>query len=543
MSGEFFQFGASTFDGTPDAELVGRKGANLITMTQLELPVPPGFVIGTDIGQRIANGGDALTAEEREGVSRSIAAIEAQLDRRFGAEKRPLLLSVRSGAPVSMPGMMDTVLNLGLNDKTVLGLAEETGDDRFAWDTYRRFVQMFATVVLDHDPDEFENILEQAREEIGALEDSQLPASSLKEVTKTFIELIEEFDGFDFPQDPNDQLDLCLLAVFNSWNTKRAQRFRDMQGLDSVSGTAAVVQAMVFGNRDERSCSGVYFTRNPSTGENRPYGEYLPKAQGEDVVSGLRTPLELTELDGQSNFSTSVSMEKAFPDEFSELIALGDKLENHFLDSQEIEFTVESGKLFLLQTRSAKRNPNASLRMAVEMVNEGLISRSQAMARCNTDDLVAMLVTRVDPSKAGPSIVSGLPASPGAAAGEVVFTSADAVKAKEQGRECVLVRRETDPKDVHGMDAAVAILTTRGGMTSHAAVVARGMGKPCITAAMKLKIDPTETQASTSQVTLNAGDVITVDGGIGKVFQGRVDIVSPKPDGDLATLLQWKEAL
>ncbi len=522
---------------------MGIKGANLAEMAQLNMPVPPGFVVSVALGKNIASGDNTLAPSEREAVRNAILLIEKEMGRSFGGENKPLLVSVRSGASVSMPGMMDTVLNLGLNSKTVKALAKETGDERFAWDTYRRFVQSFAQVVLGLELDEFEVILEEMRNRNNVDADAELPASALKEIASVFLEIVEQITGAPFPQDAHEQLDLALLAVFNSWNTKRATRYRDIQAIPHDGGTAAVIQAMVFGNRNEQSCTGVYFTRNPSTGEKKPYGEYMLNAQGEDVVSGIRTPMELTEADRARALSDNPSMEKFLPEAFDHLIAAGTSLEIHFGDMQEIEFTVESGRLFLLQTRNGKRTPKAGLRVAVEMAQEKVITKEQAVERCDMSSLSAMLVSRVEPTDDAVMVTKGLPASPGAATGQIVFTSDEAVAFREAGKDCILVRPETDPKDIHGMYAATGILTTRGGMTSHAAVVARGMGKPCITAAMTLKIDLANQICSCAGKILAAGDIITIDGVSGIVHQGPQPIVIPEADGELALLLSWKDEL
>ncbi len=541
MAAEFlFPFGTPKTTATPDPQVLGQKGANISAMSALGLPVPPGFVLGIELGKRCIEAQGSLPDGTMEMVVDGLKAIESSLGRRFGDNNSPLLVSVRSGAAASMPGMMDTVLNLGLNDETVLALAQETDDARFAWDTYRRFIRSFADVVMGIDGDLFEDILEEAREQNGCEADSDLSETALQSTVVSFKDCVASETGQPFPQDVHVQLELALAAVFNSWNTPRAVRYRDMNHIDHDGGTAAVVQAMVFGNRDLRSCTGVYFTRNPSTGENKPYGEYMVNAQGEDVVSGVRTPCELTEETRIRAMSDSPSMEKLFPDTFEQLLAIGTQLENHFADMQEIEFTVESGRLFMLQTRSGKRNPVAGLKLAIAFASEGIISRQEAVSRCRMETLASMMVTKVQPSEDAVLVAKGLPASPGAASGQIVFTSEAAVQARDAGSPAILVRTETDPKDVHGMDAASAILTSRGGMTSHAAVVARGMGKPCITAAMALKVDATAGHCSAMGKTWQAGEVFTLDGGAGTVYEGRQPVVSPEPDGDLAVMLEWR---
>ena len=538
-----FAFSAGSKVEQPDPELMGIKGANLAEMASLGLPVPPGFVVNAKLGQQIASGDDALSVSQRKAIKNSITAIENSMGRQFGGTESPLLVSVRSGAAISMPGMMDTVLNLGLNKSTVEALAADTGDARFAWDSYRRFIQSFSHVVLDLDSEDFEDVLDEIRTRNDVDTDAELPAHALQEITDIFLGIVQKTVGEPFPQDVFEQLDLALLAVFNSWNTPRARRYRDMQGVSHEGGTAAIIQAMVFGNRDHTSCTGVYFTRNPSTGANLAYGEYMPNAQGEDVVSGIRTPMELTEAARAMSMSDNASMEKTLPAAFDELMTIGPKLERHFRDMQEVEFTVESNRLFLLQTRSGKRTARAGLRIAVDMVNEKIISKQEAVQSCDLNALGSLLVSKVEPAKNTSFVTKGLPASPGAATGQIVFTSDEAVALFKQGIDCILVRPETDPKDVHGMHASAGILTTRGGMTSHAAVVARGMGKPCITAAMTLKIDLANQICSCAGQIMRSGDIITIDGSSGLVYQGKQPIVTPEPDGELATLLAWNEEL
>ncbi len=534
-----FGFGARAL--VPDAGSMGIKGANLIDMANIGLPVPPGFVLNTLLGQKIASGQDALESSVRKEIRNTIDELQNHMGRQFGAGPSPLLLSVRSGAAISMPGMMDTVLNLGLNTTTVAALCEETGDPRFAWDSYRRFIQSFAMVVLDLDGEDFEDVLDELRDSNRVETDAELTAPALQEAVQIFLQIVEQTSGKAFPQDVFAQLDLALLAVFNSWNTSRARRYRDMHNLSHVGGTAAVIQAMVFGNRDSNSCTGVYFTRNPSNGTAAPYGEYMPNAQGEEVVSGIRTPMELTEAARIAGLSDNPSMEKLMPKAYETLIGFGDQLEYHFRDMQEIEFTVESSNLFLLQTRNGKRTPKAGLKIAVDMVEEKLISEQEALRSCDMNSLEAMLVSRIDAPPGTAFVAKGLPASPGVAIGEIVFSSEAAVALRESGKDAILVRSETDPRDVHGMHAAAGILTCRGGMTSHAAVVARGMAKPCITAAMMLKIDLASQTCSASGLQLNAGDIISIDGGAGTVYLGTQPIKTPEPDGDLAILLNWKD--
>ena len=393
---------------------------------------------------------------------------------------------------------------------------------------------------MDH-LEEFELVLEELRARENCGTDAELSGAAMKEAAEIFFEIVEELSGSPFPQNPYDQLDAALLAVFKSWNTSRARRYRDMHAMSHDGGTAAVVQAMVFGNRNERSCTGVYFTRNPSTGERKPYGEYMLNAQGEEVVSGIRTPHELTEEARIRALSDAPSMEKLLPEAYLELISTGEKLEQHFGDMQDIEFTVDADKLWLLQTRAAKRTPKAAVKVAVAMVGEGVISEADALSRCDISTLAPMMVSKVAPGADDIQFAKGLPASPGAVSGKVVFTSEQAVESKQKGEDCILVRPETDPKDVHGINAAVGILTSRGGMTSHAAVVARGMNKPCITAAMTVKIDQTSQTSTSAGKTIAFGGILTIDGASGIAWLGTPKIITPEPDGDLAKLLSWRD--
>ncbi len=528
-----------TVDEQADTALLGVKGANLASMASMGLPVPPAFIISTQVGMKIAHGADEIGEHIKTEVRQSIADLEQRMNREFGGAEHPLLLSVRSGAAVSMPGMMDTILNLGMNDKTVLALERETGDSHFAWDSYRRFIQSMAHVVFDLDPDDFEDELNDLREKYGLENDHELSADDLKTITSNFLKIFEREAERPFPQDVWEQLDLALMAVFGSWNSDRARHFRKMHGMSDASGTAAIVQSMVFGNRDANSCTGVYFTRNPSTGLNEPYGEYMPQAQGEDVVSGIRTPMELTDKGRAQAFSDNPSMESALPAAFEELLKAGALLEAEFKEMQEIEFTVEAGKLYLLQTRTGKRNPKAGLRIAVEMAEAELISKEEAVGRIDANSMNAMLISKAAPKAGTRPFTKGLPASPGAIVGELVFSSDDAVSAQATGRSVILVRPETDPRDIKGMDAAVGILTSKGGMTSHAAVVARGMGKPCITAAMTIKIDQDRKTCTCAGVVVKEGDVVTLDGSSGQVFVGEHPIHKPEPDGNILKMMDW----
>ena len=526
----------------PDRERLGGKGAGLVAMTQLGLPVPPGFILDTAVGARVASGALSLSAGDMDTILASVARLEKATGRSFGSGPRPLLVSVRSGAPASMPGMMDTVLNVGLTREASEALAAETGDRRFALDCRRRFLQAFSQIVLDLPAEPFEEILEIARDEAGVDADAELDASVLKQVVRGFEELIVRRVGDGFPDDAPRQLQLALLAVFNSWNADRAAHFRQLQGIGEDLGTAAVVQVMVFGNRSAGSATGVMTTRNPSTGEAAPFGEYMANAQGDDIVGGLLTPAPLTERARHDLGVSEPSLERVLPDVWEALRDHGQRLEAHYGVPQEIEFTVEDGQLMLLQVRAAKLTDRARLRVAVEMAQEGAITRAQAVERCGDELLAPMLVRRADPKPGDRLFAKGLPASPGAASGVLAFTSEDAVRATRAGQPVVLLRRETDPSDVHGMDAAVAIVTARGGMTSHAAVVARGMGRPCVTAASGIRIDAANGLASAGGQVLRAGDRVTVDGASGQVFIGTVALREPAPTGHLATILEWKAA-
>ncbi|EFL88906.1 pyruvate, phosphate dikinase [Ahrensia sp. R2A130] len=534
-----FALGLDMPQGDPSAH--GVKGANLMTMAQLDLPVPPGFVISTALGRDVSDGADELPKDALEAISAAISTMEENLQQGFGTGEKPLLLSVRSGAAISMPGMMDTVLNLGFNDVVADCVAKITGDERFAWDTYRRFIASFAQVVLECDPYDFEDMLDDLRVAANVETDAELPTERLREAVERSFAIVEATSGEPFPQDVHQQLRLALLAVFRSWNTDRAKRYRELQNLDDTGGTAAIVQAMVFGNRNSESCTGVYFTRNPSTGDATPYGEWLPNAQGEDVVSGMRTPCELTEVGRDLSMSSQPSFEAAQPSLYKELLGIGAQLERHFLDMQEIEFTVESGTLYMLQTRTGKRTPKAALAVAVGLVEDGIISRSDALSRCSDDELSALQVAKVEVSKAAKPLAKGLPASPGAVTGAIALTSEDAVAMAAQGEDAILVRAETDPRDVHGMHAAIGILTSRGGMTSHAAVVARSMAKACITAALDVAIDIDARRFTIGDHSFAAGDIITIDGATGQVYAGPQPLVRPKADGALAKLLEWRD--
>ncbi|BCX18397.1 MAG: pyruvate, phosphate dikinase [Geminicoccaceae bacterium] len=520
--------------------LLGGKGANLAEMASLGLPVPPGFTITTEVCAWYYAHDRSYPEGLREQVRAALAAVEAEVGARFGDPERPLLVSVRSGAPVSMPGMMDTVLNLGLNDRTVEGLARASEDRRFAFDSYRRFVQMYGDVVLGIDHYLFEERLEEAKRERGARFDNELPAEALEELVAAYKAIVRKELGRDFPDDPEEQLWGAIGAVFGSWMNPRAQTYRKLHGIPADMGTAVTVQAMVFGNMGEDCATGVAFTRNPSTGEKVVYGEYLVNAQGEDVVAGIRTPQPLSKAMAGPGAAGS-SMEERLPRSYAELVEVFERLERHYRDMQDIEFTVQKGRLYVLQTRTGKRTAAAALKIAVDMANEGLLSRDEALLRIDPAALDQLLHPTLDPKAERRVIAKGLPASPGAVSGKVVMSAEEAERLAAAGEAVILVRIETSPDDIHGMHAARGILTARGGMTSHAAVVARGMGKPCVCGAGDLLISYEERAFSAGGVRVQAGEVITIDGSTGEVMLGAVKTVDPQLSGDFATLMGWAD--
>lgn len=539
-----YTFGDGQAEGRArDHEILGGKGANLAEMCALGLPVPPGLTIVSDAcNTYYKNGGhidDRVKAEVRAGIS----GIEAITGRRFGAGSQPLLLSVRSGARVSMPGMMDTVLNLGLNDETVQALGHDAGDARFAWDSYRRFIQMYADVVMGLGNDAFEEILEDEKAKLGHETDTELSASEWQHIVSLYKRLIEEELEQEFPQDPEFQLWGAVGAVFSSWMNARAVTYRQLHNIPGGWGTAINIQAMVFGNLGNASATGVAFTRNPSTGEKALYGEFLVNAQGEDVVAGIRTPQSITEEGRISSGSEKPSMEKLMPEAFRELCRICTELEIHYRDMQDIEFTIERGKLWMLQTRSGKRSTRAAMKIAVDMVDEGVITEEQAVLRIEPSSLDQLLHPTIDPRVTRQVIGTGLPASPGAATGAIVFTAEEAVEAEAEGRKVILLRVETSPEDIHGMHAAEGILTTRGGMTSHAAVVARGMGIPCVVGAGTMRIDQRNERLLGIGVTLKKGDIITIDGSAGQVLKGEVPMIQPELSGDFGRIMGWADRL
>ncbi|GJE00079.1 pyruvate, phosphate dikinase [Methylobacterium isbiliense] len=523
--------------------LLGGKGANLAEMSNLGLPVPPGFTITTEVCTYFYDHGREYPPELQEQVDTALAAVGALTGRRFGDAEMPLLVSVRSGARASMPGMMDTVLNLGLNDVTVEALAGSAGDPRFAYDSYRRFITMYSSVVLGVEHHAFEEVLERYKETKGHTLDTDLSAQDWKHLIGEYKALVKRELGEEFPQDPQAQLWGAIGAVFGSWMNPRANKYRELHNIPASWGTAVNVQAMVFGNMGDTSATGVAFTRNPSTGEKALYGEFLINAQGEDVVAGIRTPQDITEAARIESGSDKPSMEKAMPEAYAELVRIYGLLENHYRDMQDMEFTVETGKLWMLQTRNGKRTAKAALRIAVELAGEGLITHEEAVGRVEPASLDQLLHPTIDPKAERQVIATGLPASPGAACGEIVFNSEEAEAAKKAERKVILVRVETSPEDIHGMHAAEGILTTRGGMTSHAAVVARGMGKPCVSGAGAIRVDYAARTLSVGGVTLKAGDVVTIDGSNGQVIRGEMPMLEPELSGDFATLMGWADAV
>ncbi len=522
-------------------DLLGGKGANLAEMANLGLPVPPGFTITTGVCSYFYANGHAYPGELTAQVDAALDHVGKITGRQFGSEANPLLVSVRSGARASMPGMMDTVLNLGLNDSTVGALAQGAGDERFAFDSYRRFIQMYSNVVLDIDHHNFEDALEFYKESNALHLDTDLSAADWRRVIDQYKKIVQREIGKPFPQDPREQLWGAIGAVFSSWMNQRAITYRKLHDIPESWGTAVNVQAMVFGNMGETSATGVAFTRNPSTGEKELYGEFLINAQGEDVVAGIRTPQNITEVARIAANSDKPSMETAMPAVFEEFVRITHMLETHYRDMQDMEFTVERGKLWMLQTRNGKRTTKAALQIAISMANEGLITRKDAIARIEPMSLDQLLHPTIDPAAERKIVATGLPASPGAASGEIVFNSDEAEQLKAAGHKVILVRVETSPEDIHGMHAAEGILTTRGGMTSHAAVVARGMGKPCVSGAGALRVDYAAGTMRAGARTFRKGDIVTIDGSAGQVIDGAVNMLQPELSGDFGTLMEWAD--
>ena len=544
MSQTVYHFGGAADHSDPrqkDKKVTGGKGANLAEMASIGLPVPPGFTITTEECLRYLEGAHEFSDALRKAVGEGVAHVEKTVGKTLGDAADPLLVSVRSGASVSMPGMMDTVLNLGLNDETVKGLAKTSGDARFAWDSYRRFIQMYSDVVLGIDHGLFEEALEIMREDNGFYSDTEMEAQHWEALVGEYLKIVEREQDKPFPQDVQTQLWGAIEAVFDSWDSERAKIYRRLNDIPHDLGTAVNVQAMVFGNMGDGSATGVAFTRDPSTGEKYYYGEWLVNAQGEDVVAGIRTPQYLTKARREEAGADKPSMEEAMPDAYAELARVFDLLEKHYKDMQDIEFTVQQGQLFLLQTRTGKRTAKAALKMAVEMEAEGLIDRKTAVLRIDPMALDQLLHPTLDPDAPRDVLTSGLPASPGAASGKIALDADTAEQWANRGDAVILVRVETSPEDIHGMHAAKGILTARGGMTSHAAVVARGMGRPCVSGASGVSIDRAARTLRIGQAELSEGDVITLDGGNGQVMRGQVPTIEPELAGDFAQVMEWAD--
>ena len=538
-----YTFGDGKAEGdTSMRNLLGGKGANLAEMSNLGLPVPPGFTLSTEVCTHYYDNGKQYAPDLVTQVEAALLHVGKLAGRTFGDSRNPLLVSVRSGARASMPGMMDTVLNLGLNDITVEAVAASAQDERFAYDSYRRFITMYSDVVLEVDHGHFEDILDEYKDKKGYTLDTEVTASDWKYLVGEYKACVNRELGRPFPQDPKEQLWGAIGAVFGSWMNPRANKYRELHSIPASWGTAVNVQAMVFGNMGDTSATGVAFTRNPSTGAKELYGEFLINAQGEDVVAGIRTPQDITEIARVNAGSNKASMESAMPVAYAELVRIYGLLEKHYRDMQDMEFTVEKGKLWMLQTRNGKRTAKAALRIAVDLANEGLITQDEAVLRVDPASLDQLLHPTIDPKADRKVIGSGLPASPGAAAGEIVFNSEDAEQAVKDKRKVILVRIETSPEDIHGMHAAEGILTTRGGMTSHAAVVARGMGKPCVSGAGALRVDYAKGTLTTGGHVLKKGDFITIDGSTGQVLLGPVKMLEPELSGEFSALMTWADA-
>ncbi|MDZ4062463.1 MAG: pyruvate, phosphate dikinase [Brevundimonas sp.] len=537
-----YGFGGGSADGDASMKnLLGGKGANLAEMSSLGLPVPPGFTITTEACVHYYSNSQTYPAALADQVAAGLKTVETVVGKTFGDARNPLLVSVRSGARASMPGMMDTVLNLGLNDETVEGLAALSGDRRFAFDSYRRFITMYSSVVLDLSHDDFEEVLDDHKDRLGVTIDTDLTAADWEKVVADYKAVVEDRLGHPFPQDPHDQLWGAVSAVFASWMNDRAKFYRRMHDIPESWGTAVNVQSMVFGNMGETSATGVAFTRNPSTGEAKLYGEFLINAQGEDVVAGIRTPQSLTKAGREEMGETAPSMEEAMPVVFAEFVDVVGRLESHYRDMQDIEFTVEQGRLWMLQTRNGKRTAKSALKIAVDLAAEGVISEEEAISRVEPAALDQLLHPTLDPKASRTVVAAGLPASPGAATGKIVFDADEAERMSQLGDAVILVREETSPEDIHGMHAARGIVTARGGMTSHAAVVARGMGRPCVCGINELSIDDKAGTFTARGRTFRAGEVITIDGSKGEVLDGAVAMIEPELTGDFQTLMAWAD--
>ncbi|MEE2746281.1 MAG: pyruvate, phosphate dikinase [Pseudomonadota bacterium] len=542
MSKLIYSFGGGKAEGNASmGDLLGGKGANLAEMSNIGVPVPPGFTISTSVCCHYTENDFNFPTSLRKELAVALDRVEQIAGCKFGNENLPLLVSVRSGARASMPGMMDTVLNLGLNDKTIEGLVESSGDERFAYDSYRRFIQMYSDVVLGVEFYTFEDILDDYKDIKDLKLDTELEGGHWREIVALFFKNVEEKIGTPFPQDPYDQLWGAIGAVFKSWMNERAKIYRRLHSIPEEWGTAVNVQSMVFGNMGDKSATGVCFTRNPSNGENEFFGEFLLNAQGEDVVAGIRTPQPLTNKEKLLNGSDLPSMEEAMPEIFTNLCEIRRSLENHYKDMQDIEFTVQKNKLWILQTRKGKRSVKAALKMAVEMVNEGLITKENALSRVEPLALDQLLHPALDPASSHNIVGKGLPASPGAASGKVVFSAEDAEKLSVVGEKVILVRIETSPEDIGGMHAAAGILTTRGGMTSHAAVVARGMGRPCVAGAGDVRVDYRDQKFYVGKHVVNQGDLITIDGSLGDIILGSAKTIQPELTGEFGTFMGWAD--
>lgn len=537
-----YGFGAGKSEGKAEMKnLLGGKGANLAEMASLGLPVPPGFTITTEVCTHYYDNDKSYPKELRGQVEKALAAIEKNIGVKFGDAKNPLLVSVRSGARASMPGMMDTVLNLGLNDKTVEGLAKKSGDERFAWDSYRRFITMYGNVVMGLSHHDFDDIIDQHKRDLDIYEDTAVTAEGWKQIVVQFKDMVERELKKPFPMDVEEQLWGAIGAVFNSWQTPRAITYRRIHDIPDTWGTAVNVQSMVFGNMGQDCATGVAFTRDPSTGENYFYGEYLVNAQGEDVVAGIRTPQSLTLHGKEKEGSPLPAMEEVMPDVFKQLVAVRAKLEKHYRDMQDIEFTVQQGKLYMLQTRNGKRTAAAALKIAVDMVKEKLISTDEALLRLDPQSLDQLLHPTLDPMAHKHIVARGLPASPGAASGVAVFNADEAETLAKDGKRVILCRIETSPEDIHGMHAAAGILTTRGGMTSHAAVVARGMGRACVAGCGAITIDYKNKTMTVAGETVREGEIVTIDGSTGEVMLGAVATIEPALSGDFGEVMGWAD--
>ena len=544
MSAKYvYTFGGTKADGTAEMKnLLGGKGANLAEMSNLGIPVPAGFTITTQVCIDYDKNHKQFPPGFWAEVEENLKKVEETMGAKFGDIENPLLVSVRSGARVSMPGMMDTVLNLGLNDETIKGLVRQSGNERFAYDSYRRFINMFGDVVMGLKHEKFEHILQQKKDELGVELDTELDTGALKDVVERYKSLVKQETGTDFPQDPKKQLEMAIGAVFGSWNNDRAITYRKIHHLPHHWGTAVNVQSMVYGNLGEDSGTGVAFTRDPSTGDNIFFGEYLMNAQGEDVVAGIRTPQPINKA--QKKDSELISLEEEMSGVYKELEDIYKRLEDHYKDMQDLEFTIQKGRLYLLQTRTGKRTARAAVKIAVDMVKEGKIDKKTAVMRVEPGQLNQLLHPMIDP-KAPVKVLAkdGLPASPGAAVGKVVFTAEDAIQKAGEGENVILVRNETSPEDIGGMNVAQGILTARGGMTSHAAVVARGMGKCCVAGCKSLKINEQRGQMTVNGQIIREGDYITLNGSTGEVILGQAPLVEPELSGDFGTLMTWADEI